>query len=148
MTGPDGISDGAGPDDLAGAGSDGHAAGPVREGTKARLRELVRDALTVIQDDPGGDVRLSEVARRIGASRRSLQRAFENEGMTFRSAVALARMRRAEVLLHEGARPVYEVAHRVGYRSKAEFTKAFKRHAGVTPTEFRGRARPASTDSP
>ncbi len=100
------------------------------------MRGLVHDALGVIERDLGHDISLDDVARSIATSRRSLQRAFEGEGITFREAVAVARMRRAKLLLATGRLPVYRVADRVGYRSKAEFTKAFKRYSGMTPTEY------------
>jgi two-component system response regulator YesN len=90
----------------------------------------------VIEADPSRPLALDDVARDIATSRRSLQRAFEGEGITFREAVAVARMRRAKALLTQGTMPIYQVADRVGYRSKAEFTKAFKRHTGVTPSAY------------
>jgi two-component system response regulator YesN len=108
----------------------------VRDRTKSRLRGLVHDALVVIERDLEQDIALDDVARTIATSRRSLQRAFEGEGITFREAVAVARMRRAKALLAQGGMPVYRVADRVGYRSKAEFTKAFKRYSGKTPTDY------------
>jgi AraC family transcriptional regulator, regulatory protein of adaptative response / methylphosphotriester-DNA alkyltransferase methyltransferase len=108
----------------------------VRDRTRARLRGLVHDALGVIEQDLEREIALDDVARSIATSRRSLQRAFESEGITFREAVAVARMRRAKGLLAQGELPVYRVADRVGYRSKAEFTKAFKRYSGMTPTDF------------
>jgi two-component system response regulator YesN len=100
------------------------------------MRGLVYDALHVIEADLSRPLALDDVARDIATSRRSLQRAFEGEGITFRDAVAVARMRRAKTLLAQGGIPVYQVAERVGYRSKAEFTKAFKRHNGLTPSAY------------
>ncbi|MEA2475396.1 MAG: AraC family transcriptional regulator [Thermoleophilaceae bacterium] len=100
------------------------------------MRGLVYDALHVIEADPSRALALDDVARDIATSRRSLQRAFEAEGITFREAVGVARMRRAKVLLAQGGSPIYVVAERVGYRSKAEFTKAFKRHTGMTPSAY------------
>jgi AraC-like DNA-binding protein len=100
------------------------------------MRGLVREALAVIERDLAKEIALDDVARQIATSRRSLQRAFEGEGITFREAVAVARMRRARALLEERELPVYRIAERVGYRSKAEFTKAFKRYAGMTPTAY------------
>ena len=108
----------------------------MRDRTKTRMRGLVYDALHVIEADPSRPLALDDVARDIATSRRSLQRAFESEGITFREAVSVARMRRARALLAQGGMPIYAVADRVGYRSKAEFTKAFKRHAGMTPSEY------------
>ena len=109
----------------------------MRDRTKQRMRGLVYDALEIIEADPSRPLALDDVARDIATSRRSLQRAFEGEGITFREAVAVARMRRAEALLAQGGMPIYEVAARVGYRSKAEFTKAFKRHNAMTPSAYR-----------
>lgn len=108
----------------------------MRDRTKQRMRELVYDALALIEADPARPLALDDVARDIATSRRSLQRAFEGEGITFREAVAVARMRRARALLAQGGMPIYAVAGRVGYRSKAEFTKAFKRHTGMTPSAY------------
>ena len=108
----------------------------MRDRTRTRLRGLVHDALAEIEQDLEREIALDDVARSIATSRRSLQRAFESEGITFREAVAVARMRRAKALLSRGELPVYRVADRVGYRSKAEFTKAFKRYSGMTPTDF------------
>ena len=99
------------------------------------------DALRVVEADPARPLALDEVAREIAASRRSLQRAFEGEGITFRQAVAVARIRRAKALLGEGQLPVYAVAARVGYQSKAEFTKAFKRYTGTMPSQYKRAAR-------
>lgn len=109
----------------------------MRDQTKARRRGLVYDALRVVEADPARPLALDDVAREIAASRRSLQRAFESDGITFRQAVAVARIRRAKALLASGELPVYAVAARVGYQSKAEFTKAFKRHVGVRPSEYK-----------
>ncbi|HEX8741953.1 MAG TPA: helix-turn-helix transcriptional regulator [Thermoleophilaceae bacterium] len=109
----------------------------MRDQTRARRRNLVYDALRVVEADPSRPLALDDVAREIAASRRSLQRAFEVEGITFRQAVAVARMQRAKAILARADLPVYAVAERVGYRSKAEFTKAFKRHTGTRPSEYR-----------
>ena len=97
----------------------------------------MNDALRVIAADPARPLELDGVARQIATSRRSLQRAFEVQGITFRQAVTVARIQRAKVLFAETGAPVYEVAHQVGYQSKAEFAKAFKRHTGELPSAYR-----------
>ena len=58
------------------------------------------------------------------------------------------RMRRAELLLRTGTAGMKEIAAQVGYDSAAAFSKAFTRWAGLTPTEFRERARPDSAGRP
>ena len=46
-------------------------------------------------------------------------------------------MERAAELLATRMFTVREVAHRVGYRQPAQFAKAFRRHRGVSPSDFR-----------
>jgi AraC-like DNA-binding protein len=46
-------------------------------------------------------------------------------------------MRAAAELLRSRALTVREVAHRVGYRQPAQFAKAFRRHHGLAPSDYR-----------
>ena len=99
---------------------------------------MVLEALRVIESRCGDPkLCLNAVAREIAASRRSLQRAFESEGITFRQAVTVARLKAARKMFERGSPRVYVVAREVGYQSKAEFAKAFKRHTGTTPKDYR-----------
>jgi AraC-like DNA-binding protein len=49
-------------------------------------------------------------------------------------------MDRAAALLADKGLTVREVARRVGYRQPAQFAKAFRRHLGVAPSDYRARA--------
>jgi AraC-like DNA-binding protein len=49
-------------------------------------------------------------------------------------------MDRAAEMLAGQTLTVREVAHRVGYRQPAQFAKAFRRHRGVAPSDFRASA--------
>ena len=46
-------------------------------------------------------------------------------------------MDRAAELLSTRRLTVREVAQRVGYRQPAQFAKAFRRHQGLAPSDFR-----------
>ena len=46
-------------------------------------------------------------------------------------------MEKAAELLTSRGLTVREVAHRVGYRQPAQFAKAFRRHLGVAPSDYR-----------
>lgn len=84
------------------------------------------------------DLSLARVAAEIATSSRQLQRAFaEAAGTGFRRELERVRMERAAELLREGSRSVKAVAAEVGYRHPAQFTKAFRRHHGATPSSFR-----------
>jgi transcriptional regulator GlxA family with amidase domain len=107
-----------------------------------RLRtSLFEDAARIVEREYAEDLSLDDIARRVASSRRQLQRAFDEVGRTtFRAYVAKVRMARAAELLTAGSLPVREVAERVGYRQPAQFAKAFRRHIGLAPSDFRARS--------
>jgi AraC-like DNA-binding protein len=92
-----------------------------------------------VQDAPGESAGLSDLARRAGASLRTLQRLFPAEtGLTLEAWRQKARLITAAAALSGGA-PVAVTAGDCGYESPSAFITAFKRQFGVTP----GRYRPA-----
>jgi AraC family transcriptional regulator, regulatory protein of adaptative response / methylphosphotriester-DNA alkyltransferase methyltransferase len=104
-----------------------------------RLRtSLLAEANAIVEREYASALALDDVARRVAASRRQLQRAYaEIGGTTFREHLTRVRMERAAELLAGPAPTVREVANRVGYRQPAQFAKAFRRHHGVAPSDFR-----------
>ena len=104
-----------------------------------RLRSsLLEEANAIVERDYASDLSLDDIARRVASSRRQLQRAYaEIGGTTFRDHLTRVRMDRAADLLASRMFTVREVAHRVGYRQPAQFAKAFRRHRGVSPSDFR-----------
>jgi AraC family transcriptional regulator of adaptative response / methylphosphotriester-DNA alkyltransferase methyltransferase len=117
---------------------------PVRQSTVDRRRALFRDAAAIIEREYADALTLDDVARRIAASRRQLQRAFAEAGQTtFRGHLRAVRMARAADLLRGNPMPVNQVARAVGYRQPAQFAKAFRRHHGRAPSAFRAAPQPA-----
>jgi AraC family transcriptional regulator, regulatory protein of adaptative response / methylphosphotriester-DNA alkyltransferase methyltransferase len=104
-----------------------------------RLRaSLLEEANEIVARDYASDLSLDDIARRVASSRRQLQRAYAEIGKTtFRDHLTRVRMDRAAELLSTRMFTVREVAHRVGYRQPAQFAKAFRRHRGVAPSDFR-----------
>ena len=110
-----------------------------RPATVALRSSLYEDATAIVAHEYQDDLSLDDIARRVASSRRQLQRAFSEVGnTTFRDQLTRVRMDRAGLLAHRGL-TIREVAHRVGYRQPAQFAKAFRRHHGVAPSEFRAR---------
>ena len=111
-----------------------------RPATVALRSSLYEDATAIVAHEYQDDLSLDDIARRVASSRRQLQRAFSEVGnTTFRDQLTCVRMDRAgELLAHRGL-TIRDVAHRVGYRQPAQFAKAFRRHHGVAPSEFRAR---------
>jgi AraC-like DNA-binding protein len=104
-----------------------------------RLRSsLLEEANAIVERDYASELSLDDIARRVASSRRQLQRAYAEIGKTtFRDHLTQVRMERAAELLATRMFTVREVAHRVGYRQPAQFAKAFRRHRGVSPSDFR-----------
>jgi transcriptional regulator GlxA family with amidase domain len=109
-----------------------------RPATIQRRRALFEDALAIVEREYKDNISLDDVARRIAASRRQLQRAFREAGDTsFRTELQRVRMQKAADLLRNGDLPVNQVASAVGYRQPAQFAKAFRRHHGTPPSAYR-----------
>lgn len=66
-------------------------------------------------------------------------------GMSIAGYVRSVRMERAGRKLRMGAVDIGEVALAAGYESHNAFSKAFKQHFGLSPSEFRQLGCPAAT---
>ncbi|HYF24258.1 MAG TPA: helix-turn-helix transcriptional regulator [Baekduia sp.] len=116
---------------------------PTQRPATVKLRtSLFEDAVAIVDVEYASDLSLDDIARRVASSRRQLQRAYAEIGdTTFREHLTAVRMDRAAELLRTRGLTVREVAHRVGYRQPAQFAKAFRRHHGVAPSDFRSARR-------
>jgi len=114
---------------------------PVQRPTTTRLRRsLFEEAVAIVEREYADELALDDIARRVATSRRQLQRAYAEVGdTTFREHLTRVRMERAGELLRRGGMTIREVAHRVGYRQPAQFAKAFRRHHGAAPSDYRTR---------
>src|SRR3954465_5183687 len=113
-----------------------------RAATVRHRTSLFEEATSIVEGEFASDLSLDDIARRVASSRRQLQRAYSEIGeTTFREHLTAVRMERAAELLRIRGLTVRDVAHRVGYRQPAQFAKAFRRHHGVAPSDFRARAR-------
>ena len=84
-----------------------------------------------------GSFDISDAARELGLSRRTLQRKLASESTSFREVVRIHRARMAEALLTTGAAPVTTIAHHVGYGDATAFSRAFKSWHKSSPRAFR-----------
>ena len=116
-----------------------------RAATVRHRTSLFEDAVRIVEAEYATELSLDDIARRVASSRRQLQRAYSEIGdTTFRDHLTGVRMERAADLLTTRGLTVREVAYRVGYRQPAQFAKAFRRHHGVSPSDYRAARRLAS----
>ena len=80
---------------------------------------------------------LSDVARSLGMSARTLQRRLEEQGLAYQRLVDEARRQLADRLLRRTDFSLIEVAFMTGFSGQSAFNRAFKRWAGQTPRAYR-----------
>ena len=61
----------------------------------------------------------------------------ESTGRTFSGLLQDIRLRQAEALLRTSNAGIEQISFRVGYENPESFSRAFKKHRGLTPTQFR-----------
>ncbi len=81
---------------------------------------------------------LEELAGLLSISARTLDRYLKREESSFRDLAIEVRNRRARKFLLDGKLPVSQIAYRLGYTDVANFSRAFRRANGVSPSDFRG----------
>jgi AraC-like DNA-binding protein len=84
-----------------------------------------------------GALDLGLAAAAAGMSERSLQRHLGEAGLRFSGLVEEVRFEAACALLANPERRVIDVSTELGYRDAANFTRAFRRWAGVSPQRYR-----------
>jgi AraC-like DNA-binding protein len=98
--------------------------------------DRARRVAEMLKDNPADDRTLATWGVDVGASSRTLARAFLAEtGLPFARWRALVRLQRAMAALGSNE-PVAEVARQVGYESASAFVAAFRRETGITPARY------------
>jgi AraC-like DNA-binding protein len=112
-----------------------------RIGAAVRARaELPQELLTlaaVLESDAGAGWTLARAARHLGIAKRTLQLRLEQAGTSFRAELAHARLVRAKALLSRTDDKLLAIAIEVGFASAQHFSRWFRAHTGLSPSEFR-----------
>lgn len=80
---------------------------------------------------------LSRIVRRMGLSKRTLQRRLAELGLSFSDLLKNTRQRRAISFLCQPELSITEIAMMLGYRDPAHFSRAFESWSGVAPGRWR-----------
>ncbi|WP_311267823.1 AraC family transcriptional regulator [Sphingobium sp. WCS2017Hpa-17] len=95
-------------------------------------------ARRLIEDRWAEKLTLDAIARACGLNRAKLTRGYRDMfGCTVADAITAQRLDRAGAMLLATELPVSSVGYRCGYLNNASFTRAFARHFGVAPTQYR-----------
>ncbi|GAB2591257.1 AraC family transcriptional regulator [Dyella jejuensis] len=99
----------------------------------SRSDEIVGSVERLLRSRLREHPRLTEVARTLHLSERSLRRKLADSGRIFREIHDRVRAERAFELLHAGQLSVAEIGIELGFSDPREFRRAFKRWTGMPP---------------
>jgi AraC-like DNA-binding protein len=105
---------------------------------ESKSERLVRHAHEFINVKYGGRLKVEDIARQLKVSREHLTRVFlEVEGIGPGEMIDRRKLMRASELLRSTNLSCKEIAHRLGFDDPTQFSRCFKRIAGIQPIQFR-----------
>ncbi len=136
--------------------SDVQLAASSRAECEEALQQLTEDASfasrvrRVIETSHPFPPKLAQVANTLFVSERTLKRRLQEEGCSFQQLVDDVRLERAGDLLENTGLNLSQIADSLGYADAANFTRAFKRWTGVSPSHYRSQSKdtPAPIQEP
>ena len=102
---------------------------------QASLAQQVQTVL--IEQLPAGAISEQDVARHLAMSARSLQRRLNEEGTNYKTLLQTTRQTLAQQHVGANALSINEIAYLLGFSDQANFTRAFKRWFGCSPSAYR-----------
>ncbi len=118
--------------------------GQLQFSRRGEFSPLGRSAIQALQRyvaaNPGENHEVENLAARVGLSGRHFARVFREEvGITPRAWVELARIEAARARLELGVDAPKQVAAMCGFANADTLRRAFQRHFGISPAEYRKR---------
>lgn len=105
------------------------------EQERSDLVSQVRES--IIQQLPSGDANKDQVAKDLLMSTRTLQRRLGDEGTSFNAILNETRKKLAQQYIQDDSLPIKEISYLLGFSEAANFTRAYKRWTGMTPSDDR-----------
>ena len=103
---------------------------------------IIEDILSYTERNYALPLTLEDLANQFGYNSGYLGRLFTRTmGIGYNYYLNECRIKKSKELLLEGKHKVYEVAELVGYNDVDYFGKKFRKHAGMTPAEFKKQGR-------
>jgi AraC-like DNA-binding protein len=99
-----------------------------------QVQDRVREILLTLL--PSGDASQQTVAANLNRSVSALQRQLKSEGASYREILEDTRRTLAQQFIRENRYSLSQIAYLLGFSDQANFSRAFKRWTGTTPTDF------------
>jgi len=112
----------------------------------SRISEYIRELYTRINEHPEKDYCLRKLAAKAGYSPEHFSRLFkQHTGSSFRESITRSRINQAGYLLSSTAYSISQIAGIIGCPDIFMFSKLFKKHTGISPSEYRNTVRSRDT---
>ena len=109
---------------------------------KVALHDRIRDHVARHLRDP--HLTIESIALALNCSKRHLHNAFTQDDQTLASYIQQQRLQACIRELRQGSTlPITELALSWGFSNHSHFSRVFREHTGMSPTEFRGQQAPA-----
>jgi AraC-like DNA-binding protein len=105
---------------------------------KKSNHQMYNDILDYIKWNCQKDIRVSHIAEHFGYNEKYLSHLFTQvSGTSLKQYILLQKMEVAKFILTDTNNSINEISAQLGYSDCHNFMKAFKKVAGLTPTEYR-----------
>lgn len=109
----------------------------INTGKKCNIGKIVEKTNILINERFNQDINLEEISRELHISPQYLSRLYKNEtGENFIDRLTAVRIEHAKRLIREGQFSIKEICYMSGYSDPNYFSKLFKKHVGISPTDY------------
>jgi two-component system, response regulator YesN len=110
----------------------------IAEKRNKKSRNVIQAIKEVIHKKYNENISVNEIAKEVYLSATYLCVVFKQEtGETVNDYITKVRIERAKELLKDPRNKLYDICHGIGYTEPGYFSKIFKKHTGLSPTEYR-----------
>ncbi len=104
---------------------------------KSNIGKIVEQTNTLINERFSQDLNLDDISKELHISPQYLSRLYKNEtGENFIERLTSVRIENAKKLMKEGKYSIKEICYMSGYSDPNYFSKLFKKHEGISPTDY------------
>ncbi len=109
-----------------------------KENAQNQTKQIFNDITDFIQYHSSENIRVSEIANYFGYNEKYLSTFFKKQsGTSLKQYILQVKMDSAKAELSDTNHTISQIAYNVGYNDAHNFTNAFKKITGLTPSDYR-----------
>lgn len=109
-----------------------------RNSTRSSTKQVYFDIIEYIRLNSTKNLKVSDVAKHFGYNQKYLSHLFSHiSGLSLKQFIMNVRMDTANYMLSDTNASIAEIAASLGFSDSHNFSKAYKKIAGMTPSEYR-----------